>query len=309
MSDITLRAMEGNDWPAVAELIQLSTNYWYESNGKTAIFPAGPTSTHIFCEVYEALDPGCTVLAFNSKTGRLLGSCFYHPRETHVSLGIMNVHPSYFRRGVARELLRFIIDFAESEGKPVRLVSSAMNLDSFSLYTRAGFVPRASFQDMFLEVPEDGLDVEVPAAAQVRDATAADVTAMADLEMEISHIRREKDYHYFLDNPGGEWHGVVYEDTKGKIEGFLISLASTGINMLGPGVARTEEIAAALLYSQLDHNRGRCPVFLVPVTCTELVDTAYNWGAKNCELHFCQVRGKFEPFDGVVFPTFLPETG
>jgi hypothetical protein len=34
----------------------------------------------------------------------------------------------------------------------------------------------------------------------------------------------------------------------------------------------------------------------------------YDWGARNCELHFCQVRGEFKPFQGISMPTFLPET-
>ena len=95
----------------------------------------------LFPETYEALDPGCTLVAEHPRTGRLMGSCFHHPRETHVSLGIMNVHPAYFGMGVARRLLRAITDDADARGLPVRLVSSAFNLDSYSLYTRAGFVP------------------------------------------------------------------------------------------------------------------------------------------------------------------------
>ena len=50
-------------------------------------------------------------------------------------------------------------------------------------------------------------------------------------------------------------------------------------------------------------------MFLVPVDRPELVRRMYEWGAKNVEIHFCQVRGHFEPFDGVVMPTFMPETG
>src|SRR6476661_3897414 len=144
MSDIILRPMREGERNEVADLVCVSTNYWYRASGRPAIFTAGPTSCLLFCDVYEALDPGCCVVAEDPATGRLMGSCFYHPRETHVALGIMNVHPDYFGRGVARRLLGHIVDLADQQGKPVRLVSSAMNLDSFSLYTRAGFVPRCA---------------------------------------------------------------------------------------------------------------------------------------------------------------------
>src|SRR4029079_16697588 len=123
-------------------------------------------------DVYNALEPGCCVLAENAETGRLMGSCFYHPRERHVSLGIMNVPPNYFGRGVGGALLRHIIDYTERHGhKALRLTSSALNLDSFSLYNRYGFVPRCAYQDMFLPVPPEGLKASAPGADRVRPAT------------------------------------------------------------------------------------------------------------------------------------------
>jgi hypothetical protein len=78
--------------------------------------------------------------------------------------------------------------------------------------------------------------------------------------------------------------------------------------MIGPGLARTEDQAAALLLAELNHHRGRRPVFLVPVDCANLVRNAYRWGARNCETHFSQVRGVSRPVQGVDMPTFLPES-
>lgn len=309
MSGINLRSMKQGDWSEVADLIYVSTNYWYETHGKSPIFTGGSDATRLFCEVYEALDPGCCILVENTETGRLMGSCFYHPRETHISLGIMNVHPNYFGTGVAGKLLAFVIDLAEREKKPLRLVSSAMNLDSFSLYTRAGFVPRVAFQDMFINVPESGLDKAVPGADRVRDATPDDIAAIAALEMDVSHISREKDYRYFIKNEAGIWHTSVYENEKNELHGFLVSVAHPGSNMLGPGVARTHEIAMALILSELNHNKGRSPVFLIPMDCGKLVQEMYSWGARNCEMHFSQVRGTYRQIDGIIMPTFMPETG
>jgi hypothetical protein len=50
-------------------------------------------------------------------------------------------------------------------------------------------------------------------------------------------------------------------------------------------------------------------VVLVPVEREMLVRALYEVGARNCELHLYQVRGKFTPFQGISMPTFLPETG
>lgn len=302
-----LRQMTDADWSAVADLICVSTNYWYQVNRGFPIFANGPESVRLFCEVYEKLDAGCCILAEDEATGMLMGSCFYHPRSTHVSLGIMNVHPNYFGKGVARSLLTFITDFADRENKPVRLVSSAMNLDSFSLYTRAGFVPRQAFQDMMVSVPEEGLDFDIAGKDCVREATLDDVPDIVNLEKAVSGIDRTKDFEYFVKNEAGIWHTSVYEGDAG-IEGVLVSVAHPGSNMLGPGIMRSEAQVLPLILAEFNANKGRSPVFLVPVD-SPVVQDLYGWGARNCEIHFAQVRGSFQDFDGVVMPTFMPETG
>jgi len=300
--------MTDADRPAVAELICISTNDWYQRHGRSPVFPGGPSATTIFADVYEALDPGCCVVAEDLTTGRIIGSCFYHPRPTHVSLGIMNTHPDCAGKGVASALLRFITDFADRERKPVRLVSSAINLDSFSLYTRAGFVPRCLYQDMWLAVPADGLNNLPADAARARDATLHDVAAMMALEMEVAGICRDKDYRYFIENRAGFWRVAVMPGAAGGLAGWIVSSGHSGLNMIGPCVARDEATALALLVRELDHYRGRSPLFLVPVECSVMVRDLYTRGARNCELHVSQVRGSWQPFRGVSMPTFLPET-
>lgn len=300
--------MTDADRSAVAELICVSTNDWYQRHGRPPVFAGGPSATTVFADVYEALDPGCCVVAEDAATGRLMGSCFYHPRPTHVSLGIMNSHPDFAGRGVASALLRFITDFADRERKPVRLVSSALNLDSFSLYTRAGFVPRCAYQDMWLAVPAEGMKNLPAESLRVRDTTLDDVAGMAALEMEVAGIRRDKDYRHFIENRAGFWHTAVLPDNSGGLAGWIVSSAHPGLNMVGPCVARDAAAALALLLRELDRHRGRSPLFLLPVECSELVRVLYARGARNCELHFSQVRGVWQPFRGINMPTFLPET-
>src|SRR3954464_6412966 len=125
MMDVELRSMRPNEHPPVAEVVCASIREWYAAAGKPGRFPGGPESCLLFPQVYEDLDPGCCVVAEEKASGRLAGSCFYHPRETHVSLGIMNAHPDYFGRGVAKALLGYVCDVADRERKPLRLVSSA----------------------------------------------------------------------------------------------------------------------------------------------------------------------------------------
>ena len=308
--DMQLRPMDPDDKYEVAELIYNSINVWYRTHGYPDIFQGGPRVTEVFYDVYNDLTPGCSVVAVNLETGRLMGSCFYHPREHHVSLGIMNVHPNYFGRGVGSALLQYIIDYTDRNGyKALRLTSSAINIDSFSLYNKAGFVPHCSYQDMFIEVPETGMNKTIAAGDRVREATLDDLDAMAGLDMEVSGITREIDYRYCIENKRGFWHAAVIESTGGGIDGFMISSGHQAMNILGPCVAKTEDAAAAIVLRELDHYKGRSPVFLIPMDKTKLVRQMYDWGARNCEMHFCQVRGQYKPYNGVNMPTFLPETG
>ena len=304
-----LRPIEPADRAEVAELIYCSINTWYTRHGCPEIFHGGPGVTDVFYETYHDLSPGCNVAAINPDTGRIMGSCFYHPRERHVSLGIMNVHPNYFGRGVGSALLRHIIDYTESHGySALRLTQSAINVDSFSLYNKAGFTPRASYQDMFLTVPADGLRPSFPETERARDATLADVPRMAELELSVSGISRLVDYAYTIENQRGYWHVSALDGEDGDLAGFMVSCSHPAMNMLGPCVARTEQAALALIERELDLHRGRTPVFLIPMEKQRMVRHLYQLGAKNCEMHFCQVRGEFQPFVGVNMPSFLPET-
>ena len=312
MSDqFILRRATEKDYPAVKDLIFDSTNDWYQKNFKKNVFGGNSNTCSIFIDVYESLDPGCCVVAEDLKTGKLAGSCFFHPRETHLALGIMNAHPDYFGMGVAKMILNEILSIASEKKLPVRLVSSAMNLDSFSLYTKVGFVPQMTFQDMTLNVPLSGLEQEAPEEIHsVRNATLDDVCAIADLEFELNGIRREKDYEFFTINESGHWGVSVFESANEKIEGFLCSVNSDGSKMLGPGVMKQAQHAESLIYHELDkRHRGNSPVFLIPVNQGDLVNSLYGWGARNCEMHLCQVLGDCPPMNGVTMPTFMPETG
>ncbi len=296
-----IRELREGEWDLLAELIFNSTNDWYRRNLNRACFPGDDSSgCRIFPEVYEALDPGCCLVV--EIEGEIAGSCFYHRRESHLSLGIMNASAKFTGQGVAKRLLAEVIDRAE--GLPVRLVSSAMNLDSYSLYTRMGFVPTALYQDMYF--PEGKL---MPLSdLEVREAELRDVDELVELEEEISGIRRRKDFVHFIENEAGIWRGYVHE-AGGEIRGFLFSVDHPGSRMLGPGVMRDDEIAAALIARALAEFEGASPLMLIPAQ-GGLAQRLYDRGARNCELHVAQqFGGKVEAPNGIVMPTFMPETG
>ncbi len=310
------RLMEPKDWDDVARLIHLSLNVWTEKNRGFKPISGDWQTMLVFPRVYEGLDPNCCVLVDETASGRIAGSCFFHPRPTHVALGILNTHPDFFGRGVASMLLKYVIDFTGKQGVPLRLVSGTTNLDSFSLYSKAGFVPTCFFQDLTLKVPESGFTVQPPSGCVLRDMVSDDVPAVVALEKELVGIDRERDFRFFLENEGGIWHSSVLVGP-GGVDGYLVSVKDPGSNMLGPGAARTEEQGVALIRHELNFHRGLSPIWLVPARARTILQAMYDLGAKNCDLHVSQVLDKtktvegmgFEAPTGIVFPTFLPESG
>ncbi len=297
------------DREPIARVLHRALVHWYESRlGQGSRFGDSHEPFLLFPEVYEALDPGECITA-RTESGEIVGMCFTHERETHVSIGIVATSPDAGGRGIAKKMMALVLEKAQRLGKPARLVSSLLNLDSFSLYTRLGFVPGAIFQDLLITVPESGMTAAAPAGSErVRNAVLADAPRIADFENSQQGIRREKDIAFFIRNEVGAWRVLVSEDNSGSVNGFLAMSTHPSCTMIGPGVAADEETAIALLWKALDGLRSKTLVFLVPCAATSLVRTAYAWGARNVELHVAQSTAPVANAKGIVFPTFMPET-
>jgi GNAT superfamily N-acetyltransferase len=303
-----LRLATADDRDQIAALIRDSTNHYYETRlGAPAIFPKDRLSTTAFVDLYTALEDSESILCIEAD-GTIIGSCFYHPRETHASLGIMNVHPEHFGKGVAKKLLKEILRRSKATQCATRLVSSCQNLDSYSLYTRAGFTPYEIYQDMLVAVPAEGFDVPEDHAVAIRNATRDDINAMAALELAISGISRRNDYRHFIENSDGLWH-VSLALKNDKLIGFMISSAADACNMIGPGVAQDEGAAFRLVLTELNQHRGRTPVLLIPSRFSGLVKSMYSIGGRNCEMHVAQSTQSTPQPAGITLPTFFPETG
>ena len=305
-----IRNIELGDREEVSRLIFESLNQYYTSIGRGPLMSGDPVeAASIFFDVYEDLDPGLGWVAVDA--GSILGVCFAHPRETHVSLGIMSVRADCFGKGIARRLLARVREDAAAQCKPVRLVSSLFNLDSYSLYTRGGFAPFQTFQDVLVAVPDSGLPAEPGLdALRARDATPDDIRAMSALEQSVSGISRVGDYRYFIENERAMWSVSVVESRDGSgLRGFLVSSGAPNFNMLGPGVALDDAASLALIHRELNRHPGRTPVVLVPVERQGIVAQLYRWGGRNIEFHVAQSDGMAPPLNGVCFPTFLPESG
>lgn len=299
-----LLRLQPHQYDELAKLLHASLDVWHRTRLNTDRFGTDWEPFRLTVDVYEDLDPGCCVVAMD-ESNRLVGSAFFHPRETHVGIGVVTVHPSSFGRGVGRALMEEIIRIAD--GMPLRLVSSAMNLDSFSLYTRLGFVPQMLLQSMTLDAPMYGFP---HASTQMRTATMADVPAIADFEFRLNGIRKEKDYRFFIENAASGWRLAVIEKADGDLAGFLAASEQPTDNLLGQGVAEDESTMLELMQGMMNqHFRGKTVAFILPSACTRLVSQAYTWGARNRETNLLSVLGNAPPMLGITLPTFLPESG
>lgn len=306
----TLTSLHLEDHPEAAALLHTSLVAWYESRlGQGARFGDSPDPFRLFPDVYAILDPQQAIAARDNSTGRLIGVCFVHPRETHFSLGIVATDPEAAGRGIARAMVTEAIRRATASSLPLRLVSSLLNLDSYSLYTRLGFVPGPVFQDLLFNIPATGLHVPAPAGTnRIRLAHPHEAPTLANYEHSLQGIRREQDYRFFLENSVGQWRIHVSEDESGQINGFLVTSLNPAIPMLGPGVVATETTATALIWTALNALPGQNYVLLAPATASNLISTLYSWGGRNVELHVAQSRGPTPTPHGLTFPTFLPES-
>jgi len=305
---IELGTLHPRDDDAVAGLLQRSLYAWYESRlGQGARFGTDPTPYRIFPQVYRRLDPGAEIAA-REASGRLVGICFVHPRPTHHAIGIVATDPDAAGRGVARAMMEEALRRADAAGRPVRLVSSLLNLESFSLYSRLGFTPRTIYQDLEVRVPPTGLPGPPPAgAAAVRAAGPDDAARHADLEYALSGISRLPDHRFFLE-PDSGYRVWTADDPQGRPAGFLAASHRPEFPMLGPGVATDEATATALVWRALEPLAGRALVVLVPAGARGLLSAAYGWGGRNVELHVAQARGQTPVGTGIALPTFLPES-
>lgn len=310
-----IKRITKSDWAETAELIYRSLNDWYRIHRGIDPFVQTKESMLLFPRVYESLDPGCCVAAVDPGTGRIAATSFFHPRSTHISLGILNAHPDYWGKGAAAAVLDEIIRISEEAKLPLRLVSSAVNFESFNLYNSRMFAPICFFQDMSVKVPAEGFPVNPPEGTALAEAALADLPEIVELEERLCGIRREQDFRYFIENQEGIWGmSLLRETASGRLVGFSASVCDPGSNMIGPGIAETEAGAAALLRRELNRYPGKTPAWLIPSRAVQLRQELFAVGARNTEVHIAQVRGteemrkKAASISGIVLPSFMPET-
>lgn len=297
-----------SEYDDAAELIHDSTNQWYlKATGKVA-FNCLPTDCRLFPDMYDVTDFGECIAAYDIDSGRLVGTCYLHPRETHIGVGIVNTAPGVAGSGVASKMIKEACQLADHACLPLRLLSSASNMDSYSLYHRAGFTTRTVFQDIHLSVTADLLDSpDNPNTEGVRSATLDDVSAITDLEQRLTGIVRPDDWSYLISH-GLPFQVLLIEGPGAILMGVLNATNHPANGTLGPAVALSEAAMSSLLVASLPFVMGRTVLVLAAPTDQNLCNLLYQWRARNTDIHLLQVRGAYTEPVGVQLMSFLPES-
>ena len=305
--DYLIRSLQKEEWQEAGKLIKRATNFWYESHGKDQIFQCNDNEMSYFCYLYETMDPGCCLVAEVDK--QIAALCFYHPRSTHYSLGILCVDPNFYGRRLGRALIENIAKRAKEEKLNLHLISSAQNLDSFSLYNNLGFITETVYKDVIFTVPED---YECQAISSIHGATIHDIDGMVELEMNLCGQNRRKDYEFIIKHPKN-WKCYVSKGEGGQIDGFLASVKHPCSSIIGPGIASNNLAMLNLIKVQLGNYKGTGVLTLLPAENAELhqllrTDLKF---MSNVELHVTQVlvhdASKYVQNQGIKLPSFFPE--
>jgi hypothetical protein len=268
----------------------------YRRRGHAPPFPTRESAAWL-CRAYIDLDPeGCALARTSSE---VVGVGFAHPRGAVTSIGPLASRPGA-PAGVARALMNELGAIASGSGS-VRLFQDSFNPDSFGLYTRLGYAVADVAPYLLAEKlePPGGTD------PNVRLLVTADLPAVERYDRIRTGADRRRDLA-LLASTGG---GFVYRpDARGDaIGGYLFFRALPARVVIGPAVAESAEILAALVDAVAASLPGRAAVIRASAAAPLLLRRAFERGFLVDHLGNLMVRGSYVPPPAQLYALF-PES-
>lgn len=269
----------------------------YRRRGHAPPFPTRESAAWL-CRAYIDLDPeGCVLARAGSE---VVGVGFAHPRGAVTSIGPLASRPGA-PAGVARALMNELGGIA-ADSTSVRLFQDSFNPDSFGLYTRLGYAVADVAPYLLaekLEAPSGDPD------PNVRPLAAADLPAVERYDRMRTGADRRRDLT-LLSSTGG---GFAYRpDGRGDaIAGYLFFRALPARVVIGPAVAESAEILAALVDVVAASLPGRAAVIRASAAAPLLLRRAFERGFLVDHLGNLMVRGSYVPPPAQLYALF-PES-
>jgi hypothetical protein len=261
---IQVRAMTEGDVDAAAQILVGAFAQVYRQRGHTPPFPNLESAAWL-CRSYLDLDPSGCVMA--EAAGVPVGVGFIHVRGQTASIGPVAARPGG-PRGVGRALMANLTSVART-CTSIRLFQDGFNPDSFGLYTQLGFVVR--------DVAPYLLAIELKPAAralpEIRPGRAEDMEAIIDLDRRLVGADRTRDLELLFTTGT-----VLVVERRRALEGFLFLRALPARAVVGPAVAVSEEVLAALIDAASLSLPGRSAVMRASAAAPLVLRRAFERG-------------------------------
>jgi len=268
----------------------------YRRRGHAPPFPTRESAAWL-CRAYIDLDPeGC---ALARSASEIVGVGFAHPRGAVTSIGPLASRPGA-PAGVARALMSELGGVAAGSSS-VRLFQDSFNPDSFGLYTRLGYV----VSDVAPYLLAEKLEPPATTDPRVRPLVAADLPVVERYDRARTGADRRRDLA-LLASTGG---GFIYQaEARGEtIGGYLFFRALPARVVIGPAVAESAEMLAALVDGVAASLPGRAAVIRASAAAPALLRRAFDRGFLVDHLGNLMVRGAYVPPPAQLYALF-PES-
>ena len=269
----------------------------YRRRGHAPPFPTRESAAWL-CRAYIDLDPeGCALARSSSE---VVGVGFAHPRGAVTSIGPLASRPGA-PAGVARALMSELGDIAAGSTS-VRLFQDSFNPDSFGLYTRLGY----AVADVAPYLLADKLEPPAPGTVNpaVRPLTGADLPAIERYDRSRTGADRRRDLMLLASTGGGF---IFPAEGRGEIAGYLFYRALPARVVIGPAVAESAEILAALVDGVAASLPGRAAVIRASAAAPAMLRRAFERGFLVDHLGNLMVRGAYTPPPAQLYALF-PES-
>jgi GNAT superfamily N-acetyltransferase len=287
--------MSPDDIDVVAPVITRAFNAVNARYGYPSEFPEPSVST-LMSRYYLSQDPeGCIVA---EQDGTICGSVFARRRGDRVSIGPVSVDPASQAIGVGRRMMEALFDLYP-DAASFRLTQAAFNKESFSLYSKTGFV--AAEPLLRLERPPAPVTPEED-EPHVRVVTAESAPLLADLDRRLTGAERGRE----LPTLFGMGKVYVHGDDS-DIQGYLASMPTPGPTFLGPAVAPSDAQLAALVRAALRDIGPHASGLHLPARFAPTIDECFRLGFRLFCIETFMVRGEWRPPEAFYLHAMFPE--
>jgi len=283
--DVTLRNTMLTDAPECGRICYDAFAALATHHGFVPDFPSVEVAVDAVAHLIE--HPGFfSVVA--ERDGRIVGSNFLDERSMIVGVGPITVDPEAQSAGIGRALMDAVLERSRERRVPgVRLLQSAYNNDSMSLYAKLGFDVREPFA--MIQGRSLGLEIS---CCTVRPATKADAEACNAVCARVHGHDRAGE---LLDALARGTASVA--ERNGRITGY-----TTGIGFFGHSAGETDDDVEALIAAA---ERFDGPGFLVPMRNTELLRWCLSRGLRVSNMMNLMTIGLYQEPRGAFLASVL----